>query len=211
MNKNAKYGILLVGVVSLIMFSALTLSNLQDNTKLANIPPQDNTKLVNNEKNTNSVGVGSGSSEKLNDKELVNGSDIILIGTVKEILSSKYGNRFSKDIDFGPDHVIYTDIVISVDEYLKNPSSSKEVIVRVAGGTIGNDTLIMEDEPSFKTEEKVLLYLTKDTSDATRDIGPDHLVVTGLSQGKFTLTDDGKAVRPGKTVSKDELLSTIKE
>jgi len=28
-------------------------------------------------------------------------------------------------------------------------------------------------------------------------------------QGKFTLTDDGKAIRPDETVSQEELLSTI--
>ena len=32
-----------------------------------------------------------------------------------------------------------TDIIISVDEY-SNPLSSKEVKVRVEGGTVGNDT-----------------------------------------------------------------------
>lgn len=198
MSKNAKYGLLLVGIISLIILSAVALSGSQDDDK-----------IVDNEKNTHYI--GSGSIEQLDDKELFTNSETIVIGKVKETLPSKYGDKTSKDTDFGPSHVIYTDIIISVDKYLKNPLSTNEVRVRVAGGTIGDDSLTMEDEPTFKTGENVLLYLTKDTSPATQDIGPDHFVVTGLLQGKFTLTDDGKAVRPGETVSQDELLGTIKE
>jgi len=144
-------------------------------------------------------------------EDLSNNSETIVIGTVKEILPSKYGNKISKNTDFGPDHVIYTDIIISVDKYLKNPLSSKEIGVRVADGTVGNDTLTMDDEPCFKTGENVLLYLTKDASPATQDIGPNHFVVTGLLQGKYTLTDDGKVTRPDENTTLDELLSTINQ
>lgn len=195
---NIKYGFLLIGALSLLTLIVLGLSNI----------PYDNTKLVNNE--MKSAYIGSGSIVELNDNELFNKSDTIVIGTVKEILPSEYGNQFSKDTDFGPDHIIYTDVIINVDEYLKNSLSSKEVRVRVTGGKIGNDSLLMEDEPSFKTGEKVLLFLTKDTSYATQDIGPDHFVVTGLSQGKYTLTDDGKATRYNETIPPDTLLNKIK-
>jgi hypothetical protein len=212
MNKNTKYGILLVGAVSLIMFSAIALSGSQDNIKPVNNPSQDNTKLVNNDQDTCLV---SASVIGLNHDELSNRSDTIVMGTVKERLPSKWnsidGKKPGATTKFSPYNLIYTDIIISVDKYLKNPLSSKEVRVRVAGGTVGNDTLTMQDEPSFKTGEKVLLYLMKDDSPGTKDIGPDHFVVTGLLQGKFTLTDDGKAVRPDETVSQDELLSTIKQ
>jgi len=195
-----KYGIFLVGTLSLLTLNGLSLSDSSnDGIQLSN---------DSNEPVTFSV---SGALVALNNEELISNSDTIIIGTVKEILPSKYGDRFSKDTDFGPDHVIYTDIIISVDEYLKNPLSSNEVRVRVAGGTIGNDTLIMEEEASFKTGEKVLLYLTNDTSHATKNIGPEHFVVTGCLQGKYTLTDDGKAIRSDKNTTLDELLSTISE
>jgi hypothetical protein len=195
-----KYGIFLVVTLSLLTLNALALSNSSND--IIQLPNDSNEPI------TFSV---SGSPLVLNHEELISNSDTIVIGTVKEILPSKYGDRFSKDTDFGPDHVIYTDIIISVDEYLKNPLSSNEVRVRVAGGTIGNDTLIMEEEASFKTGEKVLLYLTKDTSHATQNIGPEHFVVTGCLQGKYTLTDDGKAIRPDENTTLDELLSTINQ
>jgi len=83
--------------------------------------------------------------------------------------------------------------------------------VRLDGGTVGNDTLETDYEPALKPGEKVLLFLTKDVVIGTSNIEPKHLRVTGCMLGKFTLTDDGKAARPDKTVSQDELLSKIKE
>ncbi len=195
-----KYGIFLVGTLSLLTLNGLALSNSSN----------DSIQLSNDSNEPVTISV-SGSLVELNHEELISNSDTIVIGTVKEILPSKYGDRFSKDTDFGPDHVIYTDIIISVDEYLKNPLSSNEVRVRVAGGTIGSDNMSTDYEPSFKAGEKVLLYLAKDTSHATQDIGPEHFVVTGCLQGKYTLTDDGKAIRPDENTTLDELLSTINQ
>ena len=107
--------------------------------------------------------------------------------------------------------LIYTDIVVSVDEYLKNPLSSKEVIVRVTGGTIGNFSMTTDAEPSFNTGEKVLLYLSKDDNPSTKDIGPEHFIVTDFHRGKYTLTEDGKATTPDENTTLDELLSTINQ
>lgn len=148
-------------------------------------------------------------------EDLSNHSDTIVQGTVKEILPSKWntidGKQPNKPLTKlipGVD-VIYNDNIIKVDKYLKNPQSSKEVIVRTFGGTVGNVTIKSEDDPSFEPGEKVLLYLSKDTSPYTDNIGPDHFMVTGLLQGKYKLTNDGKASRFDETISQGELLSTI--
>jgi hypothetical protein len=66
-------------------------------------------------------------------------------------------------------------------------------------------------EPSFEIGENVLLYLMKDDNPGTKDISPDHFIVTGCLQGKYTLTDDGKAIRPDETVSQDELINIVKK
>lgn len=157
----------------------------------------------------------SGSLIGLNHTELSKNSDTIVIGTVKETLPSRWnsadGKKPGQDIEFGLNNTIYTDTIIVVDEYLKNPLSSKEIRVRVEGGTVGIDTLLSEYEPAFQPAERVLLYLMKDDNPATRDISPEHFIVTGALQGKYTLTDDGKAVRPDETVSQEELLSTINQ
>lgn len=200
MKKNAKYIILSIGILSLIVVGAL-----------ASLP-DSNTKQMNNDETL--YGESSASLIPFNQSELRTNSDTIVIGTVKEILPSKWNSIDGKkpnDFEgFSTFCLIYTDIIIYVDEYLENPLSSKEVTVRVEGGTVGNDTLTTESEPTFKPGEKVLIYLTKDTNTGTKDIGPEHFRITGSLQGKYTLTDDGKAVRLGKTVSQNELLNTIK-
>lgn len=162
------------------------------------------------------TGSMSASLAALNHTELNDLSDTIVIGTVKEILPSKWNTADGKrpantDEAFSPSCLIYTDVVISIDEYLKNPLPSKKVTVRLWGGTVGNDTLTVEDEPTFETGEKVLLYLMKDSSPSTKDIDPEHFRVTGLLQGKYTLNDDGKATRPDENTTLDDLLSTIEE
>ncbi len=213
MKNNTKYMIILVGALSLITLSALALSSSQD-YEITNNPLQDNTEIVNND--TPLYCVSSATLVPLNDTELSNNSYTIVIGTVKEVLSSKWNTADGKrpintDNAFSASCLIYTDIVISVDEYLKNPLSSKEVTVRVEGGTVGNDTLIADYEPSLEKDEKVLLYLMKDDHPGTKDIAPEHFRVTGFIQGKYTLTDGGKAARFGENISQEELLNTIKK
>lgn len=212
MNQNIKYMIVFVGAVSLIMLSALALSGSQNVIKPTDSPSQDNTKLSNNDMPLYSK--SSASLPLLDNKELSNYSQMIITGTVKEILPSKWtsadGKRPNGIDSFSLENSIYTDITINVDKYLKNSSSSKEVTVRVNGGTVGNDTLEADYEPTFKPGEKVLLFLTEDVVTSTSNIEPKHFRVTGCMLGKFTLTDDGKAVRRDKTVNQDELLRTIK-
>lgn len=212
MNKSIKYILVFVGAVSLILLSATAFSGSQDCIKPANNPLQENNKPANNDMPLYSE--SSASLVPLSPEKLNNNSYTVLIGTVKEINPSRWnsidGKRPNGIDSFSLENLIYTDIIISVDKYLKNPLSSKEVRVRVDGGTVGNDTFIAGYEPSFKANEKVLLYLMKDVTKRTKDIEPEHFKVTGFMQGKFALTSDGKAIRPDETVSQDELLSTIK-
>ncbi|HII02979.1 TPA: hypothetical protein HA351_15445 [Methanosarcinaceae archaeon] len=152
----------------------------------------------------------------LSPEELAKKSDLILIGSVKEILPARWstpdGGQPENAIEaLGRDEVIYRDVVISVDEYLKNSLSSNEVVVRVLGGIVGNLGMDVEDEASFEPGEDVLLYLVEDTSPATKDLKPEHFRVTGISQGKYTLTGDGKAVKSGETVDLEELLEIIND
>ena len=152
---------------------------------------------------------------KCTHEDLDNYSDMIVIGTVREILPSKWNTIDGKQPNKSLTKLIpgvesiYTDIIISVDKYLKNPIVSQEVIVRTIGGTVGKVSMKSDVEARFKPDEKVLLYLSKDTSPNT--FSPEHFWVTGSLQGKFTLTDDGKAIRPDENTTLDELLSTIKQ
>jgi len=200
-----KYGILFICGISLLMIAVLGLPNIHS---------QEGSKLINDDEPLH--GEFSSSYLILNHTELSNKSDTIVIGTVKEILPSKWnsvdGKKPSGKVQFSPQTFIYTDVLINVDEYVKNPLSSKEIIVRVEGGTVGNDTLVTDSQPTFQPGEKVLLYLIKGENPDANDKGAEHFRVTGSLQGKFTLTDDGKAKEyNGETISQEKLLSTIKE
>ena len=206
-----KYGIFLVWALSLLTLNALALSS----------PSNDNTELENN--NNDPIGINICIDFiPYTHEELSNYSDTIVIGTVKEILPPRWNtadgkqpNKLLHKLDY-PDGIIYTDIVISVDEYLKSPLSSGELIVRVTGGTIGDFSMTTDADPIFKTGEKVLLYLSKDERSSTRDIGPEHFLVTDFYRGKYTLTEDGKAIITDETVTLEtvtleELLNTINQ
>jgi len=235
MKSNIKYGIFLVVAFSLVALSVYTFSGSQDSAKVANVPFNDNVKVASNP-SQDSDKVASNPSQD-SDKVANNAdqritipisaaivtythddlnkySDTIITGTVKEKLPSKWntidGKQPNKAVtELSYHDLIYTDTVISVDKYLKNPLSSKEVIVRSIGGTLGNLVMTSDDEPSLEPGEKILLFLSKDTNTDLMNFGPEHFIVTGFFQGKFVLTDDGK-VRGwnNESISKEELLGT---
>jgi hypothetical protein len=152
--------------------------------------------------------------EALSYEYLSENSDVILIGTVKEILPGKWntvdGKRPHDSIDdFEWYDMIYTDVVITADEYLKNPLPEDEVIVRVFTGTVGNDVSTADYEASFQKGEKVFLYLIEDEWEYTKNLGPDHYFTLGSIQGKLTLTDDGNAMGVHGNISQNELVEMI--
>lgn len=207
---STKYGIFIVGAFSLLILSAFAISNSsQDCIKIPNNPSQksiDEPITI-----SRSALLAAYTYEDLN-----NNSDTVIIGTVKEILPSKWNTADGKQPDktaaeLESSDIIYTDIIVNVDKYLKNPLSSNEVTVRVIGGTVGSVSMTSDDEPNFKLGEKVLLYLKEDTYRDTKNVGSEHFVTTGHLQGKFTLTGDGKAATPYESITQEELLSTIKE
>lgn len=130
-----------------------------------------------------------GIMEKYSLEKLISMSDSIVIGTTLDI-SSKWNTPDGKKSITDSNDFIYTDVDIKSEEYLKNPSSAEIITVRVLGGTVGQDTSDVEDQPSFKTGEKVLIFLKEDTDPRTKDIGGKHLVVAGLIQGKITISEN---------------------
>ncbi len=203
--KKIVYGIVTLGVLSVLVFSAfISINSSQGN--VGSSVEQNNGEAVTIKKSYELIAFSH--------NDLSKKSNIIVTGTVKEILPSKWntpdGTKPDKAIkDLNSDDIIYTDVTISVDKYLKNPQNSQEVIVRILGGNVNKDAMSAEDEPSFKVGEKVLLYLGEDTDQATKNVGPQHFAVIGHSQGKFTLTANGQAMRDDETIKLQELLSTI--
>jgi hypothetical protein len=217
MGNSVKYGVFLIVTLSLMTLNVFALSeSSKENIKLANNSSEDSTKPTNDVNEPTTIGVNVDFTYHSHEG-LSNYSDTILIGTVKDILPSRWNtidgrqpNKTLTDLIPGVD-IIYTDIIISVGKYLKNPLASQEVIVRVINGTVGNVSMKSDAEPKFDTGERVLLYLSQDTNPSTKNIGSEHFVVTDFYKGKFTLTDGGKAIGFDENTTLNELLSTINQ
>jgi hypothetical protein len=230
-NRTTKYGLLSVGLLSVLIVGIVLFGNLTQH--LQNNSPEENLQQsalpvssdhLTQDAQGNSTEVdspqilisSSGSLAYLNFTELNQRSESIVIGTVKEILPAKWnthdGKRRGDTIEnLGEYDAMYTDVIISVDQYLKNPLEQKEIRVRIQGGEDEVVKMAFDSEPSFKEGEKVLLYVSKDVSTRFKDFGPKHYLVIGASLGKFTLTDDGLAVREYEYVDQKELLDAIEK
>lgn len=225
-DRTKKYG-LLVGLLSIIalciFLSNYSASYVQNSTTVQN-SQQSSTPVMSiasyayDNTTTSSpakiIISGSATLPDLNFTQLNQGSKLIVIGTVKEILPAKWntpdGKRRGDTIEtLGSDDTMYTDIIVSVDKYLKSPLDQKEVRVRIQGGEDEVAAVVVDTEPSFKESEKVLLYLREDTSPLFKNYGPENYLVSGHYLGKFTLTDDGLAVRPYEYLDQKELLDAI--
>ncbi|ETA67827.1 hypothetical protein MettiDRAFT_1262 [Methanolobus tindarius DSM 2278] len=146
------------------------------------------------------------SMEALSIEDLVSQSDIIIAGTVTGAYPSRWntadGQRPDKsndELNIGTEDMIYTDIGVHVNKYLKNPLDTGDLQITIDGGTVGNDSIWVEDSPSFEYGEKVLLFLNWKS-------GRDEMTVTSGYQGKFTMINDTTAVRgDGVSVSITEM------
>lgn len=119
--------------------------------------------------------------------------DVIMIGTVKSI----DGPRQNK-----VKGMIFSHIVVEVEQYLKNPQPGKQIKIKRLGGRIGNEEIIVEDEPQFNVGERVLLFL-----------GTDHkkdFVVYAGDSGKFTLDNDIAIGSENERIPLADLIEQIK-
>ena len=108
---------------------------------------------------------------KVSEEELIKKSNWIVVGSVLERQS--YWNN---------DHsLIYTDFRVSVENSLKGNDRPDSVTVTVLGGTVGDISLRVSDEPAFEMNEQVLLFLERTGEAKAR-------VVYGI-QGKYSIRD----------------------
>ncbi len=99
-------------------------------------------------------------------REIVNGSQVIVHGTVVEVRPGWTEDRFR----------IETVVTLEAASYLKGGPGGR-VTFRVPGGTIGRYRALMVGAPEFRAGEEVVLFLRAD--------GPAVAHVFGLSQGVF--------------------------
>lgn len=116
---------------------------------------------------------GQGLMEKLTLEELTARADSIMVGEVTDIAcyEENKGN-------------IYTLITLSVGQTVKG-ESEEEVVIKVPGGEVGENRLIVEDSPSFQLGERAVVFL--------KEGGDNKFSVVGGFQGKFGI-DEGDMV-----------------
>lgn len=81
-------------------------------------------------------------------------------------------------------HRVFTRVTLGVHEYLKGRGPD-EVIVRVAGGVVGDLEYRVLGAPQFEPGEQVVLFLKA---------RPDSNAVIGMGQGKLRVTTDDRGV-----------------
>lgn len=142
--------------------------------------------------------------------ELIGDSDLIVRGTVKELLPSKWSNPNGER---GPEarNIIQTDVLLGINEVFKGvPYDQQTIKVRIDKGQVGQTKWESDGYPDFTPGEEVILFLSKDDGDLA-DPRETYYVLTGMRQGKFTLSDTSST---GKTFSNDReqiTLPTFKE
>lgn len=126
----------------------------------------------NNEKNI--------ARESYSRTELNNLADVIVRGTVKGKLPSKWSINGGKKLQ--------TDIKLEISETFKGEPYSNNILVRVDEGQDGDTVIDKEEYPDFKEGEEVILFLSKDVSDQANP-NENYYILTGMSQGKYYVSD----------------------
>lgn len=109
-------------------------------------------------------------------------------------------------------NMIYTDVVLSVQETIKGSNTSK-VTIRLPGGTVGEGkqkrSILAEDIPVFIVGEQVIVFLGKGTDGLFPLPDGEYYSVYGGFQGAYSIQND-KAVNPKATIEVDQLIGEIK-
>jgi len=133
-----------------------------------------------------STGTVQADSVKLNLKELTNGADSILVGTVTE-RSSYWNDEHTR---------IYTSVVFSVEDRMKG-DAGPQVTITVPGGTVDGIGEWVSDMVSFDQGEKSVVFLKKltttqlpEASALQGQIPEEQFEVYYGSRGKFPVRGD---------------------
>ncbi len=98
------------------------------------------------------AGIGHAIMEELSLEDLTRGAGTIVIATVDDMEADSVVTS-----DGGT--MIYTFVRLSIYEVLKGRVEDKQVVVRVAGGKIGDLDIRVEDQPKFEKGQRVLVFL----------------------------------------------------
>lgn len=110
--------------------------------------------------------------------ELASRSDVIVVGKVTERKSEWNSNKSR----------IYTRVTLAVDQCIKGDASQKTITIKTLGGEVDGVGELYTHTPSFKPDEKVVVFAQKDKQGSLR--------VTGGEQGKLIVKKDEQTGTP---------------
>lgn len=163
--------VLMVTVGSYIGYNILD----TDNETITELSQEEGESLI----------IGQGSLFGFSIEDLIERSDIIVFGSVEEVLPAKKGT-------FLADDMIYHDVIIDVEQYLFGKNGQERISVRMLGGTVDGETLIVGDiQASFIPDEQVILFLSHPPENSLEQlpegIDKDSLyITTGAKLGKYS-------------------------
>ncbi len=124
---------------------------------------------------------------ELTERELILNSDLIIRGSVSEVLDSRWSNEKLERGENIP-NIMQTDVIIDVNDVIDGDCIGDYVTVRINKGEDENTVVYSDGYPDFAEGEKVLLFLARDDSGLATD--EDYYVLTGMKQGKYCLENN---------------------
>ena len=161
---------------------------------------------------------GGGLKAESTPEERMAAASVILLGTVTESLGSRWNTpsgTLPEDVANGDDfpsaqYQIFTDYSVSVEHVLYGSVPGDTVRVRVDGGQVGQDRLVMDGAADLEPGQRVVLLLVPHDNPLTKDIGPRHYVVYWGSEGHYRVAN-GEAVTTDHRISLSELPAFIEK
>lgn len=144
-----------------------------------NVNPNSNTNPDNlDDQNTEYI---SGCLKEYSNNDLINNATLVVKARLNSISDS-----FKIKPVFDGDPQIYTDYYFDIENVLLGEySDSKPLTVRVQGGTIGEEKLIVEEAPKFSEKDEVLLFLYQPNMGGGYNTRGDYYYILGVNQGAF--------------------------
>lgn len=161
---------------------------------------------------------GGGLKAESTPQERVAAASVIVLGTVTESLGSRWNTpsgTLPEEVANGDDfpsgeYQIFTDYSVKVESVLYGDVGGDTVRVRVDGGQVGQDRLVMHGAAELEPGQRVVLLLIPDDNPLTKDIGPQHYIVYWGSEGHYRVAN-GEAVTTDHRISLSELPAFILE
>jgi hypothetical protein len=124
--------------------------------------------------------------------KLVKKADIIVNGIIEEISSPRWNNKDNVEPkNISSKDVIYKDYYIRVLKVLKgNIEVDGTVKLRSFEGEIGGFTVEDNSQIVLENGQEVIAFLTRDSSNISRDKVQDYYIPVGAKQGVYTLEED---------------------